>query len=252
MSTRSRRIAFSLVELLVAIGIIALLLALLLPALSRARHAGRSAKCLANLQQWTAAYQMYVNANHGRSIVFGPVPVRMDNGSPAFWWELLEPFYIRNASALLCPEATDLDYGDEGHSAFAAWQVRLWDAPDKMRGTFVGSIGINGWLYVNADEAERTALSSVTIRLPATESSRVPVFFDSARWDTWPRDTEEPRIYVPLMLGRGAMQMVLVRRHGQGLNVAYLDGHAERATLEELWKMKWSENFVAKEVQVKE
>jgi prepilin-type N-terminal cleavage/methylation domain-containing protein len=48
---RSRHRAFSLVELLVAIGIITLLLAMLLPVLSRVRHAGRATKCLANLQQ---------------------------------------------------------------------------------------------------------------------------------------------------------------------------------------------------------
>lgn len=58
-----RRVAFSLVELLVVIGIIAALISVLLPTLARARNVSRSVACKARLEQLGAAVQMYLNQN---------------------------------------------------------------------------------------------------------------------------------------------------------------------------------------------
>src|SRR5689334_14873503 len=83
---------FTLVELLVVVGIIGLLLALLLPVAGAVRRAARSTKCLANLHQWGQAYQMYLGGNGGRSFSLGEFPSRMDKGdNPHMWWELLQP-----------------------------------------------------------------------------------------------------------------------------------------------------------------
>ncbi len=70
--TRQTR-GFSLVELLVVIGIIAMLIGLLLPALSGARLQGQRIKCLANMNQIGVAMTIYSNDNRGLLIPIGPL-----------------------------------------------------------------------------------------------------------------------------------------------------------------------------------
>src|ERR1700678_206136 len=69
---KADRRAFTLVELLVVIAVVAILAALLLPALASARQKGQRAACLSNLHQIGIAIQSYAS-DSGGSIPFGPV-----------------------------------------------------------------------------------------------------------------------------------------------------------------------------------
>ncbi|MFT3788548.1 MAG: hypothetical protein QM770_20645 [Tepidisphaeraceae bacterium] len=62
----SRTVAFTLIEVLVVIGILTILIALLLPALEKGRHQGYIAKCASNLAQIGQALHAYADAEHGQ------------------------------------------------------------------------------------------------------------------------------------------------------------------------------------------
>src|SRR5687768_17444022 len=75
--TRSN--AFTLVELLVVIGIVAVLISMLLPALKKARAAAQSAACMSNLRQQVQAAFLYAQQNKGQ-LPYGFVDT--GNGAP--------------------------------------------------------------------------------------------------------------------------------------------------------------------------
>jgi prepilin-type N-terminal cleavage/methylation domain-containing protein len=104
--SRGRSRGFTLVEMLVTIALLALLTGLLVPVLAQAREAAGRATCLANLQQISRAYLLYMQDWDERfPDWFIPAPPRPQPfGTRRFWPELLQP-YLRSASIFRDPSA---------------------------------------------------------------------------------------------------------------------------------------------------
>ena len=94
--------AFTLVELLVALAIIALLAALLLPALGRAKEAARATVCLGNLHQIGLALQVYVQDNHNQMpVIYDANPAAGPAATNTINQVLLAQ--LGNTNVLRCP-----------------------------------------------------------------------------------------------------------------------------------------------------
>jgi prepilin-type N-terminal cleavage/methylation domain-containing protein len=108
MNRQPQRHAFTLVELLVVIGIIALLISVLLPSLNRARQAGNLVDCQARLQQMGQALQIYVSQNRGL-LPWGGIDHTepwTDNVLPSpamqegFWWWMFTLSEVLNKNTM--------------------------------------------------------------------------------------------------------------------------------------------------------
>lgn len=255
-----RKNGFTLIELLVVIAIIALLLAILMPALTKAKIIAKGTVCQTQAKQWGLAWTLYANDHDFNTI---------DHNASMFWFYKIAPYlsdrnfateggYTEGAMKIMhCPStkrwgagaSDDFSWGSYG-SADKMWRFKQSQGTGSD-GTYTeGSYTANAWMLSTTSATN----SEKYFRKMTRARSDTPLLSDGGYLRARPttNDALKSSMLIDLKgagLGDDGFRMshsierLILDRHNMASCVSFADGHAERIKLTKMWSLNWHLGF---------
>lgn len=207
---RSKLRGFTLIELLVCIAIIAILAAILIPAISRVRSSANSVKCVSNLRQVGVSMHMFVTENKGL------LPQPLDNilpdiDEPVSWMIVLNEYMelrfpdVNEDTYLLCPEA---------HATYPSGNARRTYSMNAA-----GTGGTDAIRFASFEKPADTILLFDGVSSGATDANAA--------------------------FGAGSYLTSIDWRHGNRANLLMMDGHINSIQADDLDRLdRYVKNFM--------
>jgi prepilin-type N-terminal cleavage/methylation domain-containing protein len=253
---------FTLIELLVVIAIIAILAALLLPALAKAKDKARAINCISNLHQWGIQWNIYTVDNSDRFPTGANPDGSIDQNARAAWFNALQLSPAQRQRIGTCPMAavSNLDFSTlAAQNGFGGLKT-AYEFPmpngtsDQYENGELGSYGANLWIYsCQVPEIQGRIQANHWGRLQASPlPAQTPLMADSMWRGGGPyyeggAETYEAATQPGVSSGdpNKEMEHFTVPRHGSGKRsqLVFFDGSAGALKIKDLWGLKWHRNW---------